>query len=53
MQIRNFNYFTFDVCIVVPYFFITIVSTFVRDNYKLFVLTGKRIQDTVLFFPGG
>ena len=52
MQIRNFNAFTFDDCIVVADFFITIVSNFTRDNHKLFSLTGKRMYDTVLFFLG-
>ena len=53
MQIRNFNLFTFDDCTVVAYFFLTIVSNFIRDNHKLFVLAGKRMHvDTVLFSWG-
>ena len=53
MPIRNFNLYTFDDCIFVAYFVVSIVSNFTRVNHKLFVLTGKRMHDTVFFFPGG
>ena len=52
MQIRNFNSFTFDDCIVVAYFFTAIVSSFTRDDYKLCFLIGKRMHITALFFLG-
>ena len=53
MQIRNFNQLIpVDNCIVVAYFFVTIVSNFTWNSHELFVLADKRMHDTVLLFLG-